>query len=191
MERSGPETRPSVCVDRSIFKNEKTPDPSAPRSYLVKTAEAGPRKHSSSPLQRVGSFRSLFLESTMNAIPVVITNVVSQQPLQMRWVDSNHMVHQFAAATANLPLGHSVSPRTTCSRPRHQRLAHPHTVLPLLQSNHWETVFVFHISMPRLLRQDSLEQPKRLSGEKRQRRWPYSHCDLSGGSNIWNSRRTE
>jgi hypothetical protein len=48
----------------------------------------------------------------MHAIPVVILDVCSQQPLQMGLVDSNQMVQQFAAATAHPTLGHAILSRT-------------------------------------------------------------------------------
>jgi hypothetical protein len=48
----------------------------------------------------------------MHSIRVVILDVGSQQPLQMGLVDSNQMVQQLAAATADPTLGHAILPRT-------------------------------------------------------------------------------
>lgn len=84
---------------------------------MVKAPKTGPRDNFAAPCAAGSGYRSLLLESAMNAIPVVILDVCSKQPLQMRLVDSNQMVQQFAAATADPTLGHAILPRTPYPRP--------------------------------------------------------------------------
>src|SRR5215831_9826661 len=61
---------------------------------------------------------SLPLEPTRGAIMMVILYIRRQQPLQMRLVDGNHMIHQFTTTAANPALDHSVLPRTTHLSPQ-------------------------------------------------------------------------
>ena len=48
----------------------------------------------------------------MGAILVVVADVRSKQPLQMRFIDGNHMIEQFAATAADPALGNTILPRT-------------------------------------------------------------------------------
>lgn len=62
--------------------------------------KTGPRDNFAAPCAAGSGYRSLLLEVRNECDPVVILDVCSQQPLQMRLVDRNQTVQQFAAATA-------------------------------------------------------------------------------------------
>jgi hypothetical protein len=84
---------------------------------MMKTSDTRPRYDSPSPYATRSLFQGLLLESTVDAILVVIIEIRSEQPLQMHLVDSNPMVQQFAAAASHPALGNTVLPRTTNGGP--------------------------------------------------------------------------
>ena len=82
---------------------------------VVQSAEAWEREHATAGC-RSGSGRRCFLaEPEMRPIFLIVTNVLSQEPLQMLLVDGNHVVEQIAAAALDPALRDTVLPRT-CER---------------------------------------------------------------------------
>src|SRR5215472_11680394 len=60
--------------------------------------------------------RRLLLQGIVNAIVVVILEVISNQPTQMGCVQDDHVVQQFPAATSHPALRHPVLPGTSMRR---------------------------------------------------------------------------
>ena len=52
--------------------------------------------------------RRLLLQGIMNAIVVVISEVISNQPTQMGFVQDDHVVQEFPATAPHPALGHAV-----------------------------------------------------------------------------------
>lgn len=63
------------------------------------------------------------MKPTVRALVVVVIDVTNEQPLQMRFSDGDHVVQQFATATADPALGDSILPRTA-NRSPHSRDPH-------------------------------------------------------------------
>ncbi len=83
---------------------------------VMKPSKTRPRRDSSSPCDARSQFRCLLLKSPVGPILVVILNVGRKQPLQMRIVNGDRMVQQFAPATADPTLSDTVLPRTAAYR---------------------------------------------------------------------------
>jgi hypothetical protein len=90
---------------------------------MVKTAHTRPGYYLASADAGLTTFRSLLLETTVGAVLMVVVDIRGEQPFQMRFVDGNHLIQQFAAAAADSALGHPILPRTTDGRP-HGRDVH-------------------------------------------------------------------
>src|SRR5215831_32150 len=58
----------------------------------------------------------ILLQGIMNAIVVVIPEVISNQPTQMGFVQDDHVVQQFPATTSHPALRQAVLPGTAISR---------------------------------------------------------------------------
>src|SRR5262249_17903137 len=81
-----------------------------------KASNTRPRHDHPSRCAARSLLRSLFLKSTMGAILVVVIYIRSKQALQMRLVDDNHVVQQFATTVADPTFGDPVLPTTGNSR---------------------------------------------------------------------------
>src|SRR5215472_14214328 len=86
---------------------------------MMKTPDTGHASTEPRAKQRGRFSTCLFLESTVSAIVVVVIDVTSEQPLQMRFVDGNHVVQQFATATSYQPFRDTILPRTASRGPHH------------------------------------------------------------------------
>jgi len=53
----------------------------------------------------------------VGAILVVVLDIRGEQPFQMRFVEGNHRIEQFAPAATDPPLGNTILPRTTDGSP--------------------------------------------------------------------------
>jgi hypothetical protein len=60
--------------------------------------------------------RRPLLQGIMNAVVVVILEVISKQPTQMGFVQDDHVVQQFPATAPHPAFRHPVLPRTAISR---------------------------------------------------------------------------
>src|SRR6516162_10260993 len=60
--------------------------------------------------------RRLLLQGIMNAIVVVILEVISKQPTEMGFVQDDHVVQKFPPTTSHPTLRHAVLPGTAISR---------------------------------------------------------------------------
>ncbi len=79
---------------------------------MMKTADTRPGYHHPSTGAARPFFWGLLPKSTMRAILVVVVDVGTEQPLQMRLADGNHMIQQLAAAISHPALGYAILPRT-------------------------------------------------------------------------------
>src|SRR5215472_5638330 len=66
--------------------------------------------------------RRLLLQGIVNAIRVVILEVISNQPTEMGFVQDDHVVQQFPATTSHPALRHPVLPGTAISGSNHSSL---------------------------------------------------------------------
>src|SRR5215472_2572861 len=90
---------------------------------MMKTPDTGHASTEPRAKQRGRFSTCLFLESTVSAVLVVVIDVTSEQPLQMRFVDGNHVVQQFATATSYPSFRDPILPRTA-NRGPHSRDTH-------------------------------------------------------------------
>ena len=68
--------------------------------------------------------RRLLAEPKMRSVVMVIGNILGEQPLQMAFVQRDHVVEQLTAAAADPALSHTILPRTSnrgSHRGHHQR----------------------------------------------------------------------
>src|SRR5215472_17759771 len=81
---------------------------------MVQSAEAGPG------MNPVADYRTtldraprwgVFRQPQMRPILVVIADILSHEPLQMPFIEDNHVIQQVSAATSNPALGDAVLPR--------------------------------------------------------------------------------
>ena len=84
---------------------------------MVKTTDTTPGYDLSSAGAVRSTFRSLLPETAVGAILVVVVDIRGEQSFQMRFVESNHLIQQFAPAAADPALGHPILPRTTDGSP--------------------------------------------------------------------------
>jgi len=84
---------------------------------MVKTTYAAPGYDLASAGAVRSTFRRLLPETAVGAILVVVVDIRGEQPLQMRFVDGNHLIQQFEPAAADPALGHPILPRTTDGSP--------------------------------------------------------------------------
>lgn len=84
---------------------------------MVKTTDTRPGYYLASAGAVRSTFRSLLPETTVGAVLVVVVDVRGEQPFQMRFVEGNHLIQQFATAAADPPLGNTILPRTTDGSP--------------------------------------------------------------------------
>ena len=101
LDRPKPKGAPNL---RSTFVMVETTD-TRPGYYLASAGAVFP------------IFRSLLPETTVGTVLVVVVDIRGEQPFQMRFVDGNHLIQQFAAAATDPPLGNTILPRTTDGSP--------------------------------------------------------------------------
>jgi hypothetical protein len=59
----------------------------------------------------------VFPQSLVSFIRMIVAEVFTNQPAQMSFVEDDHMVQQFSAATPHPTFGNPVLPRTPIGRP--------------------------------------------------------------------------
>ena len=84
---------------------------------MVKTTDTRPGCDPAAAGAVRSTFRSLLPETTVGAVLVVVLDIRREQPFQMRFVEGNHLIVQFAPAAADPPLGNAILPKTTDDSP--------------------------------------------------------------------------
>jgi hypothetical protein len=84
---------------------------------MMETTDTRPGYYLASAGAVFSIFTSLLPETTVGAVLVVVVDIREEQPFQMRFVDGNHPIQQFAASAADPPLGNAILPRTTDGSP--------------------------------------------------------------------------
>ena len=84
---------------------------------MVKTTDARPGYDVASADAVPPTLRSLLPETTVGAVLVVVVDIRGEQPFQMRFIDGNHLIQQFAPAATDPALSNTILPRTTDGSP--------------------------------------------------------------------------
>ena len=106
-----------IVAQRSRPQLKAAPNLRSTLVTMVKTTDTRPGYDLASSGAMRSTFRSLLPETTVGAVLVVVVDIRGEQPFQMRFVDDDHLIQQFAPAAADPALGHTILPRTTDDSP--------------------------------------------------------------------------
>src|ERR1035437_842862 len=75
----------------------------------------------------VTTCRRSLCQRNVSSVLVIIADTLTHEAFQMALIDNDHMVHQFAAATTDPTLRHTVLPRTSETGPLRLNRSEEHT----------------------------------------------------------------